>query len=76
MAKDETEPNLGKNQVYDVTYKWRRGDRTGFTTIGIAFANADGSIRLSLNAVPVPGLAERPDEYVLYPRGMAAPPPA
>lgn len=56
---------------YDVAYRWQRGDKTGWAPLGRAFPNADGSITVKLDAMPVPGIAADPGEYRLYPKSVA-----
>jgi|HubBroStandDraft_2_1064218.scaffolds.fasta_scaffold107132_6 hypothetical protein len=55
--------------VYDVAYHWTRGQKTGWTTIGRAFVNDGGRIKIALDAVPVPGTETNPGELVLFPVG-------
>ena len=40
---------------YDVAYHWTRGQKTGWTTIGHAFTNDGGRIKICLGSLPVPG---------------------
>ncbi len=62
---------------YDIAYHWTRpakgSPKTGWTTIGTAFQNEDGSIKLCFMAVPVPGTATFPGEYMLYPKTLKTP---
>lgn len=53
--------------TYDVAYHWTRGDKTGWTTIGHAFVNDGGRIRISLGSLPVPGIETNPGELTLFP---------
>lgn len=56
---------------FDVTYHWTRGDKTGWTTIGHAFAEKDGRVKIYLSANPVPGLATHHGELMLYPKAQS-----
>ena len=53
---------------YDVSYHWTRGDKTGWAKIGAAFVNNKGRIKIYLEASPVPGLATKPGELMLFPK--------
>lgn len=56
---------------FDVSYHWTRGQKTGWSTIGHAFLEKDGRVKIYLNANPVPGLATHPGALVLYPKAQA-----
>jgi len=56
------------NPDYDVAYHWTRDKKTGWTTIGHAFVEENGRVKIYLNANPVPGLATYPGELTLYPK--------
>ena len=59
---------------YDVSYHWTRSRgagreaATGWTTIGHAFVNPKGRIKICFQANPVPGLATTPGEFMLFPK--------
>ncbi|MFA6132644.1 MAG: hypothetical protein WC869_01355 [Phycisphaerae bacterium] len=53
---------------YDVSYHWTRGQNTGWTTVGHAFINSKGRIKIYFHANPVPGLATAPGEFMLFPK--------
>lgn len=53
--------------AYDVAYHWTRGDKTGWTTIGHAFVNEGGRIKISLGSLPIPGIETNPGELMLFP---------
>jgi hypothetical protein len=72
MAKTPAAPPPGVTQEYDIAYAWRRGDKTGWNTVGKAFVNDEGRIRLSFWAMPFPGLADQPGSFMLFPKASKA----
>lgn len=59
---------------YDVSYHWTKPalgsgpTRTGWATVGHAFVNPKGRIKVCFHANPVPGMATTPGEFVLFPK--------
>ncbi len=49
MARQETNTTMA---VFAIT---ERGDKSYWTRVGVAYTNRDGSINLSLDALPVSG---------------------
>ena len=68
MAEPQPQEELSH---YDISYRWQRGSETGWTTIGRAFPNEDGSIGVKFDAMPIPGLAANPGDYRLFPKTKA-----
>jgi len=56
---------------YDVAYNWKRGEKTGWNTIGHAFVEENGSIKIYLNSTPIPALEKNPGSLTLYPKKVA-----
>lgn len=55
-----------------ISYSWKDGDKTGWATIGTACAHPNGRISLLFHAIPVPGLAQNPGKYMLFPKNDRA----
>lgn len=60
---------------YDVSYHWTKPPKTpgaqpttGWATVGHAFVNAKGRIRVCLHGNPIPGITTSPGEFFLFPK--------
>lgn len=56
---------------FDISYHWTRGTATGWTTIGHAFLETDGRIKICMQASPLPGIQTNPGYFTLFPKPKA-----